>query len=146
MPRMNPSPASARRRGEGALPKRPFLRTARRPGERDLIRLGGRSRQQEQMDEPGLDPAVYDRVLRDLARVNGWTLAARPTLGFLRRASRGMVAFRLLDVGFGHGDMLRRIARWARRRGIAVDLVGVDLNPNSEAAARAATPPATPID
>ena len=48
-----------------------------------------------------------------------------------------MPAFRLLDVGFGHGDMLRAIARWARRRGIAVDLVGVDLNPKSEAAARA---------
>jgi SAM-dependent methyltransferase len=98
------------------------------------------------MDDPGLDPAVYDRVLGDLARVNAWTLAARPTLGFLRRASRGMVAFRLLDVGFGHGDMLRRIAHWARRRGIAVDLVGVDLNANSAAAARAATPPGTPID
>lgn len=111
-----------------------------------MIRLGGRIRREEQMDQPGLDPAVYDRVLRDLARVNAWTLAARPTLGFLRRASRGMVAFRLLDVGFGHGDMLRRIAGWARRQGIAVDLVGVDLNPNSEAAARAATPTGTPID
>ena len=111
-----------------------------------MIRLGGRVRRDEQMDDPGLDPEVYDRVLRDLARVNAWTLAARPTLSFLRRASRGMVAFRLLDVGFGHGDMLRRIARWARKRGVAVDLVGVDLNPKSETAARASTPPATPID
>lgn len=99
-----------------------------------------RVRQDEQMDDPALDPAVYDRVLADLARVNAWTLAARPTLGFLARAARSMPAFRLLDVGFGHGDMLRRIARWARRRGIAVDLVGVDLNPRSEPAARAAAP------
>jgi SAM-dependent methyltransferase len=98
------------------------------------------------MDDPGLDPEVYDRVLRDLDRVNFWTFAARPTLAFLRRASRGMVAFRLLDVGFGHGDMLRRIARWARKRGVAVDLVGVDLNPKSEAAAREVTPLAMPID
>jgi SAM-dependent methyltransferase len=78
--------------------------------------------------------------------VNRWTFAARPTLSFLRRASEGMVAFRLLDVGFGHGDMLRRIARWARRRGIAVDLVGVDLNARSEATARAATPLSMPVD
>lgn len=28
--------------------------------------------------------------------------------------------------------MLRRIARWAARRGVAVELVGVDLNPRSE--------------
>ena len=108
--------------------------------------LQTRIRREEQMDDPGLDPAVYDRVLRDLGRVNGWTMAARPTLGFISRASRGMVAFRLLDVGFGHGDMLRRIARWARRRGIAVDLVGVDLNPKSEAAAREVTPLSMPID
>src|SRR5688500_1060425 len=72
--------------------------------------LAERVRREEQMDDPGLDPDVYDRVLRDLAQVNRWTLAARPTIAFLDRAARGMVAFRLLDVGFGHGDMLRRIA------------------------------------
>ena len=111
-----------------------------------MIRLRGRVRREEQMDDPRLAPDVYDQVLRDLGRVNGWTLAARPTIGFLRRATHRMVAFRLLDVGFGHGDMLRRIARWARRRGLAVDLVGVDLNPKSEAAARAMTPLSMPID
>jgi len=108
--------------------------------------LKQRVRTDEQMDDPGLDPEIYDRVLADLSRVNRWTFAARPTLAFLRQATRGMNAFRLLDVGFGHGDMLRRIARWARRRGIAVDLVGVDLNPKSEAAARAATPRGVAID
>jgi len=98
------------------------------------------------MDDPALDPAVYDRVLADLSRVNWWTLAARPTLAFLTRATRGINAFRLLDVGFGHGDMLRRIARWARRRGIEAELIGVDLNANSAATARAATPADVAID
>ena len=89
------------------------------------------------MDAPDLDPAVYAAVLRDLAKANRITLAARPTLDFLRRS--GARAFRLLDVGYGQGDMLRTIARWANKRGMAADLVGIDLNPNSEAAARAAT-------
>lgn len=111
-----------------------------------MTSLAARIRRDEQMDDPGLDPAVYDRVLHDLARVNSWTLAGRPTIAFLRRGAVRMPAFRLLDVGFGAGDMLRRIARWARRRGVAVDLVGVDLNPGSEAAARAATPAGMPID
>jgi SAM-dependent methyltransferase len=110
-----------------------------------VTKFGERVRREEQMDDPDLDPAVYDAVLRDLSRVNAWTFAARPTLSFLSRASKGMNAFRLLDVGFGHGDMLRRIARWARGRGLAADLVGVDLNPRSETAARAATPPGLPI-
>ncbi|HEV2865532.1 MAG TPA: methyltransferase domain-containing protein [Allosphingosinicella sp.] len=110
------------------------------------MRLKERVRRDEQMDDPDLDPATYDAVLRDLSRVNWWTLAARPTIGFLRRAAAGMPAFRLLDVGFGQGDMLRTIARWARRKGIAVDLIGVDLNPGSAAVARAATPPSWPIE
>ncbi len=38
---------------------------------------------EEAMDDPDLDPAVYGAVLRDLARVNTVTMAARPTLGFL---------------------------------------------------------------
>ncbi len=42
--------------------------------------------------------------------------------------------------------MLRRIARWARRRGLAADLVGVDLNRRSAIAARAATPIDWPIE
>jgi SAM-dependent methyltransferase len=92
------------------------------------------------MDAEDLDPAVYARVLADLGQVNAITLARRPTLAFIHRALGGRRSFRLLDVGFGHGDMLRAIARWARRRGIAADLVGVDLNPNSAPAARAATP------
>jgi len=104
-----------------------------------------RSHAAEQMDAPDLDPAIYARVLSDLAKVNAVTMAARPTLSFLARALAGTKRLRLLDVGFGQGDMLRRIARWAHRHGIEADLVGVDLNPNSAAVARAATPPDMPI-
>ncbi|SFP56257.1 methyltransferase domain-containing protein [Sphingomonas rubra] len=94
----------------------------------------------ELMDADDLDARVYADVVRDLARVNVVTLAIRPTLAFLARASRNKDRLRLLDVGFGDGDALRAIERWADRRGLAVDLVGVDLNPRSERAARARTP------
>lgn len=104
---------------------------------------------EEEMDAADLPDARYTRVIGDLARINALTLAARPTLAFFRRIAelRGAsrAPLRLLDVGFGHGDMLRRIARLAERLGIAIDLVGVDLNPRSEAAARAATPDRLPI-
>jgi 2-polyprenyl-3-methyl-5-hydroxy-6-metoxy-1,4-benzoquinol methylase len=111
-----------------------------------MSRLAARIRVDEQMDDPGLAPETYDRVLKDLATVNAVTLAARPTLAFLARGVKDLSAFRLLDVGFGHGDMLRRIARWARRRDLAVDLIGVDLNPRSAVAARAATDIDWPIE
>jgi 2-polyprenyl-3-methyl-5-hydroxy-6-metoxy-1,4-benzoquinol methylase len=106
--------------------------------------LAVRSLAEEQMDAEGLSPETYAAVIGDLAKVNRLTMAARPTLSFVRRAANSR-PFRLLDVGFGHGDMLRSIARFAARRGIACELVGVDLNPRSEPAARAATPAGIPI-
>jgi 2-polyprenyl-3-methyl-5-hydroxy-6-metoxy-1,4-benzoquinol methylase len=95
---------------------------------------------EERMDDPALDPHVYAAVLGDLARVNTVTMARRPTLDFLGRALRDGRRFRLLDVGFGDGDMLRSIARWGQARGLSADLVGIDLNPRSADIARAATP------
>jgi len=105
-----------------------------------MATLAVRSRTEEQMDAADLDPATYAQVLHDLARVNRWTFTAQPTLRYLEHATRGLDHFRLLDVGFGDGDILRSIARWARRRGIEADLIGVDLNPRSVDVARAATP------
>ncbi len=95
---------------------------------------------EELMDDTALDAETYHAVLGDLAKVNRVTMAHRPTLSFLQCAVGGRREFRLLDVGFGQGDMLRRIANWAHRRGAAAELVGVDLNPRSAVTARAATP------
>jgi 2-polyprenyl-3-methyl-5-hydroxy-6-metoxy-1,4-benzoquinol methylase len=108
--------------------------------------LAMRSRQDEQMDAADLDVGVYERVLHDLARVNRVTFTARPTLAYLNRAAAGMKRFRLIDVGFGDGDVLRAVGRWARKRGIAAELVGVDLNARSREIAQAATPPDLAID
>lgn len=108
--------------------------------------LAVRSHQDEQMDALDLDGETYFRVLSDLCRVNRWTFTASPVLAFLRQAAASCKSFSLLDVGFGHGDILRSIARWADKRNIAARLTGVDLNPRSEAIARAATPTAMAID
>ncbi|MFL6845453.1 MAG: methyltransferase domain-containing protein [Allosphingosinicella sp.] len=107
--------------------------------------LAQRVRDDEQMDDPSLDPKVYDEVLKGLGRVNKWTFAARPTLSFLARGTRGRKGFSLLDVGSGEGGMLRVIAGWAKKRGLEAELTGVDLNPKSEATARAMTAPGVPI-
>ena len=108
--------------------------------------LAVRAVAEEQMDADDLDPATYAAVLTDLAKVNRVTLAARPTLAFIARAIGDARRFSLLDVGFGDGDMLRTIARWARARGVDAQLVGVDLNPRSAAVALAATPTELAID
>lgn len=74
--------------------------------------------------------------LRSLEQVNRWLLGYRPTLAWLKRLPHGSCSpLRILDVGSGGGDLLRQIAGWARRRGIAVELTGIDLNPYATRAA-----------
>jgi 2-polyprenyl-3-methyl-5-hydroxy-6-metoxy-1,4-benzoquinol methylase len=111
-----------------------------------MRRLALRSTEEERMDAPDLSAEDYAAVLTDLAAVNALTMAARPTLAFLDRLAVRGDRLRVLDMGFGQGDMLRAIARWAARRGIDVELVGIDLNPKSAPAARAATPADMAID
>jgi SAM-dependent methyltransferase len=95
----------------------------------------------EMMDADDLDAATYAAVIADLARVNTLTRARPPTLAWLKRQTRGLDSVTLVDVGFGHGDMLRAIARWAQANGKQARLIGVDLNPRSAPVAEAATDP-----
>jgi SAM-dependent methyltransferase len=104
----------------------------------------------ELMDVEACPFEDFRGCLTDLARVNQLTLTHRPTLAFLDRLVRaGRMptgrALRLLDVASGYGDLLRLIDRWADRRGVAVELVGIDLNPWAARAAGEATPPGRPI-
>ena len=91
-----------------------------------------RAQLSEFMDEP-CSRDVMRACLRDLARVNRWFLAYRPLLRWLEgiRLPAGAEPLRVLDVGCGYGDGLRRIERWATERGMPVELTGLDLNPDS---------------
>jgi 2-polyprenyl-3-methyl-5-hydroxy-6-metoxy-1,4-benzoquinol methylase len=73
----------------------------------------------------------YRECMLDLDKVSRLVLAHRPTLRFLNRvaARNPGKTLRILDVACGDGSMLRRIGRWAKRRGLAVELTGLDLNP-----------------
>ncbi len=93
------------------------------------------------------EPCSYEQLracLRDIARVNSLLTAHRPTLRWLDELVASIPSvpapLRIVDVGCGYGDMLRRIHAWARKRQIAVDLTGIDLNPDAIRAAREATP------
>ena len=96
----------------------------------------------ERMDEP-CSREQLRACLRDLARLNRWFMAYRPLLHWLNAVvPPPKEPLHILDVGCGYGDGLRRIEQWATARGIAVDLTGLDLNPDAVAIA-AETSPAT---
>lgn len=128
---------------DGAVPAARAVPAAWPRAQLDFSR---RAQLPEIMDADDLDPAVYAAVIAVLARVNSITMARPPTLAWLQRQTTDMKKFSVLDVGFGHGDMLRAIADWARRASKQVRLVGIDLNPRSAPVAAAATDPAMAIE
>jgi len=102
------------------------------------------------MDSSGTDFETFRACLVDLAKVNRLTLAYRPTLQFFESLAKFARlprdrAIAIIDVGSGAGDMLRKISRWAARRGFIVDLTGIDLNPWSARAAEEANAREPPI-
>lgn len=86
------------------------------------------------MDDPGQSEADFRAALDGLERLNRITFAYPPLLSFLDRVVReeGVTSLSLLDVGAGGGDTLRAVARWGERRGIALDLWGLDRSPWAE--------------
>ncbi|QBE50396.1 methyltransferase domain-containing protein [Leucobacter triazinivorans] len=96
----------------------------------------------EVMDDPNCDPVRLHRTLRRFWAVNGavsrWGRVYRNHVRPALARSTGPV--RILDIGCGGGDVLRRLVRLARRDGFAVEGVGIDPDPRAWAAASSGAP------
>jgi len=111
--------------------------------------LSVRSTQDELMDGPNTSAADYAQCLVDLEQVNRITMTHRPTLRWLATAMRKIPQTRtvsIFDVAYGHGDLLRAIHNWGASHDRVLTLAGIDLNPRSAVAARAATLASMMID
>jgi len=86
--------------------------------------------------------------LRDLAKVNRWLLGYRPLLGWLDSLQLQdlIEPIRILDLGCGYGDVLRRIERWAKSHDVSVELTGIDLNMDTVVIAAEASNAASAIE
>jgi hypothetical protein len=102
-------------------------------------------RYRSQLDELMDGPCSREEMracLRDLSWTNRWTIAYRPQSHWLDTLADELSA---LADPIGYGDGLRRIEQWARARGIAVELTGLELNPDATAIAAEATPASSRI-
>jgi SAM-dependent methyltransferase len=111
----------------------------------------------ELLDDPRADPVAVERELRDIGRLNalfgGTRAVVRALEPVFARARHhadtgcGALDWILLDVGTGLGDIPRAAARAARRHGITLHLIGVELNRAAARLARAADvdPPLAPV-
>ncbi len=83
------------------------------------------------MDDLTLASDDLRRNLDELETINTWLGGYAPVLNALDRLRPSFPAdrpLRVADLGSGGGDTLRHVARWARQRGVAVALTGVDAN------------------
>lgn len=97
-----------------------------------------RIRGREFLDEPGIDGATVVRSLHDVARSNTLFGGRRAVLRALDAALPRLPTDRpatLLDVGTGLGDVPDAARRLARRRGVSLAAIGLDV---AEELARAA--------
>jgi 2-polyprenyl-3-methyl-5-hydroxy-6-metoxy-1,4-benzoquinol methylase len=92
----------------------------------------------ELMDDPDCDPERLRRTLERFDTVNrlvsGWGRVYRARIRPFARERGG--AIRILDIGCGGGDVLRRLTLLARRDGLVVSGVGIDPDPRALDVAR----------
>jgi 2-polyprenyl-3-methyl-5-hydroxy-6-metoxy-1,4-benzoquinol methylase len=100
-----------------------------------------RSKQTEVLDGP-VETGELAVILSDLARFNGAMLGRWLVIRWLRQALHRLPPGQpvtLLDIGCGHGDLLRAVRHWAQKSGRQIKLTGIDLNPQVIGIARANT-------
>jgi 2-polyprenyl-3-methyl-5-hydroxy-6-metoxy-1,4-benzoquinol methylase len=98
-------------------------------------KLRTRSYEKEIMDEFALGGEAMAQTLRELRFINRWLGGNAVTLQGLNLLLGGNgepavngTSLEIADLGCGGGDMLVLMARWARRRRLAVRFTGVDAN------------------
>lgn len=81
------------------------------------------------MDDLTLSGEELRRNLEELEIINNWLGGHKVVLDALEKVKKpANHTLRIADIGCGGGDTLKSIAKWARRKSIKVELVGIDAN------------------
>ena len=101
--------------------------------------LGERSDQFEIMDDMAMEGPELRRTLDLLASINFWlggnALTRDGVEKMLNPLPKGRT-IRIVDLGCGNGDMLRKLHFFGKKKGYDFELLGIDANPASVAYAK----------
>lgn len=93
-----------------------------------MIDLSVRSLLPEKMDDLNAPENELKQNLIELEVINKFLGGYSVVLEALNKFSTTK-ELKITDLGCGGGDTLRAIAKWAKKKNISVELVGIDLNP-----------------
>lgn len=99
-----------------------------------LVNTRHRSDETEIMDDFTLEGALFRDTLDKLERINrllgGNIVTIKGVKKLLKNESKDKV-FTIVDLGCGHGDILRDVAKFGRKKGYTFKLIGIDANPDA---------------
>ncbi len=106
--------------------------------------LAIRSHEPEILDARDCLYEEYKQALSEVAFINRLTasyhLFTKAIRKFALMADGRPRPLKILEVGFGSGDLLRYLHTWGQRQGLLLDLAGIDLDPWAKRMAEEETP------
>lgn len=93
-----------------------------------------RSNKEELMDDFSIGGELLRDTLDKLENINRWLGGNNVTVKGLKEVLKNYSkekTITIVDVGCGHGDILRDVAKFGRKKGYKFQLLGVDANPTA---------------
>jgi len=90
-----------------------------------------RSKGIEIMDDLDMSGDLLINSLDQLANINKWLGGNKITIRGIKTLLKNQAKqnlFRIVDLGCGHGDILRKVAKFGRKNGYKFELLGIDAN------------------
>lgn len=96
-----------------------------------ILNTTHRSKEIEIMDDLDMSGELLINTLDKLANINKWLGGNKLTLDGIKILLKDQPKdklIRIVDLGCGHGDMLRKVAEFGRKNGYKFELLGIDAN------------------
>ncbi|MEA5260712.1 methyltransferase domain-containing protein [Arcicella aquatica] len=99
---------------------------------KDMPDLSFRSTEKELIDDLDLDNDALRQNLEELAIINKYLGGNQVTISGLETVFNNLTTqqptYQIADLGCGGGDMLMVIAKWAKKKQVKAELIGIDAN------------------
>ena len=99
-----------------------------------FISTKNRTNQEELMDDFSIGGDLLRDTLDKLENINRWLGGNLVTVNSLKKVLKNHPKeqeLMIADIGCGHGDILRDVAKFGRKNGYKMTLIGMDANPSA---------------